>query len=294
MSSPLLNNSHGTRPETALEHFVPEGIAGIDWASEAATILVAANSGRLTLMNQTGDILESGREFGELNHLVWADAGNFGAAVLQNNQLVCFDRSLTPVWDVRITGKITAVAIAPHGGHLAFATDGCRTHIVSVDKRELAHFDTHRSLDHLAFLSEEPALIGAAEFGNLCSYRLDGTEEWSETIMNNIGDLSVSGCGRRIMLAAFNHGIQVFNRSGRQRGSFMLDGIPSRVSGAETRSRMAVLTLEHRLYWLNFDGAVQWVADLSAEPPQSIRTGPLGDRLLVTTSTGRLLHLVWS
>lgn len=293
MTPVLLNNSHGTRPSVALEHLEPEGLSGLAWAAEAGTILVASRSGRLTRMTQTGELLDTARDYRELSQLAWAGAGNYGAAVLGPERLVCFDQSLQPIWDVRVTGRITALAIAPHGGHLAFSTDSCRTFIVTVDKRELTRIDTHRPLDYLAFLSEEPALIGAAEFGSLCSYQLDGREEWNVNIMNNIGDLSVSGCGRRILLSAFNHGIQTYSRSGKQRGAFMLDGIPSRVSGAETRSRLAAITLESRVYWLNYEGEVQWLADLSADPPQWICTGPLGDRLLLGTVSGCVVQLVW-
>ncbi len=293
MTIALLNNSHGTRPKVTLDHHVPEGITGLATAAESESILVGSATGQLTLMSRTGEILATDRSFRDLSLLAIADAGNFGAAVVNDDRLVCFDSSLSRIWDVRITGRITALAIAPHGGHLAFSTDGCRTHIVTVDKRELAQIDTLRPLDHLAFLSEEPALIGAAEFGSLCSYQLDGREDWNENVMNNIGDISVSGCGRRILLSAFNHGIQVYNRSGKQRGSFMLDGIPNRVSASDNRTRIAAITLENRVYWLNFDGAVQWVADLSADSPQFIQTGAMGDRLLLVTSSGRLLQLEW-
>ncbi len=238
----------------------------MDFADEAASLLIATKRGQLTLMRQDGAMLESTREFSEIRRLVWCDAGTFGAVLPREDQLVFIDRQLRPLWNVSITGRILGLAIAPHGGHLAFSTDSGRTHIVTADRRELARIDTARPMDHLAFLSEEPALIAAAEFGSLASYDLSGNEIWSEKLMTNVGDLAVSGCGRRILLAAFNHGIQLYNRTGKQRGSFMVDGIPARVAGSTTRSRIAVLTLENRIYWLNFDGELQWAADLSLTP----------------------------
>lgn len=260
---------------------------------EAATLLVVSSSGQLRLMNQAGDILTTSRNFRGAGLTAWAAAGNFGATVVNDDQLVCFDSNLKPVWDVSITGRITAVAFAPHGGHMAFSTDSGRTHVVSVDKREIAKIDTHRPMDHLGFVFESPILIAAAEFGNLCAYNLKGRELWSENVMTNIGGMSVSGCGKRILLSAFNHGIQFYNQSGKSKGSFMIDGIPNRVSAAQFRTRLASITLESRLYWLNFDGAVQWVADLSSDPPQHINIGPLGDRLFLATASGRLLQLYW-
>ncbi len=289
----LFKNSHGTQPDIAIDDMIPEGIAAIDLAKEAATLLVLSSTGQMRLMNQGGDILATSRNFRDAGLLAWADAGNFGATVVNDDRLVCFDSQLNTLWEVSVTGRITAVAMAPHGGHLAFSTDGGSTHVVSVDKRELAKITNHRPMDHLAFLAESPVLIAAAEFGNLCAYDLKGREKWSENVMNNIGDISASGCGKRILLSAFNHGIQLYNQTGKSKGSFLLDGIPSRVSAAEFRTRLAAITLENRLYWLNFEGAVQWVADLSADPPLHIRIGPLGDRLFLATQSGRLLQLLW-
>lgn len=289
----LLNHSHGSRPEVLLDDFHPDGIVSMDLAAEACTLLVATRTGKLMLIRPTGEPLAADRNYRDVSRVVWSDTGTFGAAVVREDKVICFDRSLRAVWDVRVTGRITALAISPYGSHLAFSTDSCRTHLVTVDKRELVQIDTHRPLDHLAFLSEEPALIGAAEFGNLCRYQLNGREVWSENVMNNIGDLSVSGCGRRILLSAFNHGIQFYSGNGKSRGAFVLDGIPSRVSGAAVRTRLAAITLESRVFWMNFDGDVQWVADLSSDPPEHICTGPLGDRLFLATASGRLLHLYW-
>lgn len=293
MSIPLLNNSHGTRPEVVLDDVFPEGITGLAYAAEATTLLIATKLGHLTLLKHTGELLACDRSYADIGQVVWSAAGTYGAAIIGDDKLICFDQSLRPIWDVRITGRITALAIAPHGSHLAFSTDACRTYFVTVDKRETARLDDRRPLDHLAFLADEPTVIGASDFGSLCSYTLEGRENWQESVMNNIGDLSVSGCGRRILLSAFNHGIQVYNKNGKQRGGFMVDGIPSRVSGATTRTRLAAVTLENRVYWLNFDGELQWAADLSADPPLHIQTGPLGDRLFLATQSGRLMQLCW-
>jgi hypothetical protein len=294
LTDALLNRSHGTRPEVLLDDVFPEGIAAIDLAAEAGTLLVATSAGKLILLNRDGSPLHTDRNYRELSQLVWADAGNFGAAVLRDDRVVCFDRSLRQIWELRITGRVTALAIAPHGSHIAFSTDSCRTHLVTIDKKDIARFETHRALDHLRFLSEEAALVGAAEFGSLCSFDLNGKEQWSENIMNNIGDMSISGCGRRILLSAFNHGVQLYSKGGKQRGAFMLDGIPSRVSGAAIKTRLAAITLDSRVYWLNFEGDIQWVADMASDPPQHICTGPLGDCLYLTTLSGRLLKLSWT
>ena len=153
MTVALLNHSHGTRPEVLLDDVFPDGIVAMDLAAEARTLLVATQTGKLILLRSTGEPLATDKNFRDLSQLVWAAAGNFGAAVLRDDKVVCFDRSLRQIWEVRITGRVTALAISPHGSHLAFSTDSCRTHIVTIDKRELAQVDTHRAerLDFEAF-----------------------------------------------------------------------------------------------------------------------------------------------
>jgi hypothetical protein len=293
LSSGLLHNCHGTRPEIVQDDIFPEGITGIDYAAEAETLLVGTNAGQVTLLDQSGRLLKTERNLAGLGQVVWADTGQFGAVVLDRRKLVCIDHNLKPQWDVRLTAEILSLAISPYGSHIAVGADSSRTHIVTTARKEIAKFDTSRPLRFLQFHAEEPEIFGAAEFGHLCCHQLNGEEIWEERIMNNVGGMSVTGCGRRILLAAFNHGIQVMNRFGKQRGAFMVDGIPAVVSASANKSRIAVVTLESKVYWLNFEGDLIWAADLSQDPPQHIEAGPLGDRLFVATESGRLLQLCW-
>jgi len=293
VNHPLLRNSHGTRPEVVQDDVFPEGIVGIDYAAESRSLLVATAAGTLTLLNRDGRQLMVSRQYEGVRSVVWSDVGNFGAAVLGNDQVVCFDGKLNARWDVRITGTIRAIAISSYGSHLAISADSSRTHIVTTDKKEIASFDTTRPLDYLQFVQDQPQIVGAAEFGHLCVHDLNGTELWYERISNNVGDLSVTGCGRRILLAAFNHGVQMMTGSGRDKGAFMVDGIPATVSVAANKRRMSVTTLESRVYWLNLEGELLWAVDLATDPPVRVITGPLGDRMFLATQSGCLLQLCW-
>jgi hypothetical protein len=228
-----------------------------------------------------------------MTQLAIAKSGEIGVAVLGLNRLVCFNKSLKQIWEASITGRITCLAIAPYGSHIAFGTDSSRLHIVTADRREVAKIETRRPMAHIVFASEQPELIAAAEFGQLTRYSLKGAEVWNEQLLNNVGDMCFAEGAKRLFLAAFNHGVQVYSRTGEQLGSFAIDGIPARVSASQTKARVAVLTLENRIYWLNFDGEIQWAADISQDPPQHIRVGPLGDRLFIATQSGCLLQTSW-
>ncbi len=293
MKHPLLQNSQGSRPDVVLDDVFPEGIVDIAWAAESRTVLLASSAGTLTLLRQDGSLLKSGRGFADVQSIAWADAGNFGAVILGDNKVACIDAELKSRWDIQVTGRIRAIAIAPFGSHLAICADSTRTHIVTTDRQQVAKFDTTRALDFVQFLAGQPKLIGAAEFGHLCCHQLDGTELWNQRLSSNVGSMAVTNCGRRILLAGFNHGIQMLTSQGDQRGTFMVDGIPAKVCVSANRRRIAALTVESRIYWLNFEGDMLWAADLSVDPPQRIAMGPLGERLIVTTQSGRLLQLKW-
>ena len=293
MTDTFLQHSQGTRPDVIIDDVFPEGIVDMDFAHEAQTLLVATGSDTLSLLRSDGTLLETGRRLPGVRRVVWAPAGRFGAAVVDRDTVVCLDSRLRPIWDVQVTGGVLAVAIAPHGSHLAICAASGRTHIVSIDRRPLARFDTIRPLTCVHFLSDQPRLLGAAEFGHLCCHELDGTEVWNERIGWNIGNLDVTGCGRRILLAAFGHGVQVLSGRGRSKGAFLIDGDPCYVCASRNRQRIAVLTQNARVLRMNFEGEIQWAGDLSHDPPQKICLGPCGDRLFIAGQSGRLVLLKW-
>ncbi len=289
----LFSNSHGTQPEVVVDDVFPEGIVAMDYAAEDRTLVLGTAAGHLIKLSQSGEQLVRERGFDGVQSVVWSDSGTYGAAALPKGQLVCFDHKLTTKWKVDVTANILGLAVSPFGSHICVSTEHGGVHIVTSDRKELCHFETPQPLQHVQLLQETPAMIGAAEFGHLCSHDLSGHELWNVRIMNNVGDMVATGSGERILLAAFNHGIQVLDGQGEHEGSFMIDGVPSRVVASQNHRRLAATTLENRLYWLNFDGHLLWAADLSADPVQCMVMAPLADRLLIATQSGRLMQLLW-
>lgn len=293
MPHALLQNSYGHRPQVVQDDVYPEGIEKMCLSSERRTLVVATTSGHLALIDAGGRLQYRESGFDNLTQLAWAEAGNFGVAVTDARELVCFDHTLTRRWEVSMPVDVVGLAISPYGSHIAVSTGSSMVHIVTVDKSEVSKFETTRPVEFIQFSQQEAKLIAAAEFGHLCCHQLDGKERWNERIMNNVGNMAVSADGKRILLSAFNHGIQVLGGSGRQKGSFIVDGIPDFVAISPNRRRLAVRTIEHRVYWLDFEGNVKWGCDFGQDPIRNICPGPLGDRVSVSTESGRLLQLEW-
>ncbi|MEI7700471.1 MAG: hypothetical protein WCK86_11790 [Planctomycetia bacterium] len=294
MASRLLQQCVGARPDEIFEEFFPDGIAALQYSQESRQIFVATNNGRLCVLSEQGERLRESVHFSQVRKLAVAQTGDAGVAIIGESGLVCFASDLKPIWDARVTGRINAVAMAPYGGPIAFATDSSRIHIVTSERRELSKVECRRPIEYLHFLSTAPQLIAAAEFGELSCYDLKGRQVWSEPQVSNIGGIAVSEGGRRLFLAAFNHGVLVCNDEGDQLGTFAIDGIPSQVCCSAIQRRVAVMTLENRIFWLNFEGSVQWAADLSQDIPQHMAMSALGDNLLIGTQSGCLLSVAWN
>ena len=94
--------------------------------------------------------------------------------------------------------------------------------------RAAGRLETIQPVAHLCFLANRPFLVGAAAFGMLVgvevlasrtSGRLEPVIAWQDRLMSNVGRLTVSGDGARILASCFTHGIQRFDLKGRNEGS---------------------------------------------------------------------------
>lgn len=293
MVSHLLQKCVGARPEEVFEDFFPDRISALKLSLETRRIWVATPAGRLSLLSQSGDRIRESSSLAGLRLLATAHSDDIAAAVRNDAGLTLLNPDLKPAWESRATGRITSLAISPFGGHIAFATDSCRIHIITSERREMARIETRRPVEHLQFLMESPQLLAATELGQLSRYDLAGKVINDEQFSSQLGDLAVSESGRRIFLAAFNHGVQVCDLEGHQLGLFAVDGIPSRVACSVNRERVAVWTMEQRLFWMTFDGTVLWAGDLAADPLVHLAIPALGDGIVIASQSGCLLSARW-
>ncbi|MEP3479529.1 MAG: WD40 repeat domain-containing protein [Fuerstiella sp.] len=293
MVHPLLKQSHGKQPKVVQDDVFPEGIRCLTYAAEARQVLVGTASGFLIKLHRDGVQDQRVRGFDHLNHLAWSHDGRFGAAVTRDKRLTIFDRHLRPKWHVTMTGKINCIAMSPFGSHIATGTEARRIHVVTTDKKELVEIETPQAINHIQFLQDSAAFIAAAEFGHLCKHSIDGQLEFEERIMNNVGGLAITANGKRILMAAFNHGVQVMDAEANSMGSFQIDGLPAKIICSMAKRRIVVTTLESRLYVLNFEGDLQWACDLAVDPVHVMTMDHSGTHLWIATVSGRLLQLKW-
>lgn len=292
-SSPdWLTTGRGRPPRPAWSFTTDAPLVALQLARETGEVLAADESGGLYLLSQQGQIETVSRGFRELRALAWCDTAEFGAVQTGTAAVSFFDRTLRQKWSLELPAPVLSLAIAPFGHYLAIGLEDTSTCIYDSRKKRVAIFRTPRPLRFLSFCVHEPSLIGAADHGVLCSYQINGAQNWQENLLSNVGGMCVAGDGSVILLATFTHGIQKFTEHGVRQGAYLLEGTAQQVAMSFVPERILSSTVERHLYWLNSNGDLRW----GASPPEDVTAivcGPLGDWAVCGFASGQLLQLDW-
>ncbi|MEZ6056889.1 MAG: hypothetical protein R3C01_09295 [Planctomycetaceae bacterium] len=291
--SAWLKAGRGITPEVNWQ-FVTEGeLTALELCAETGEVIVADNSGVLCQLDRRGQIASLTRLNEPVRQLAWSANGELGSCICGERTLHVFGRGLKSLWKLTLPEVVLTVAVAPYGTHLVVTLADGINMIYDAGKNRLCKFETVRPLSFVSFMSESPGFVAAAEHGLLCRHLISGQNEWHQKLWSNVGQLSITGDGATIYTASFAHGIQAFDQSGKNTGSYILDGTVHRVHGTFEPNRILAATVEQSLYWLDADGELMW-ATKTPESVTSLRCDPLGESALVGLASGRLLSLTWS
>jgi hypothetical protein len=288
-----LNGQRGVAPEIRWSFSTEAPLVSLDLANESGDLLAADTSGGLYRLDSRGQFVSLTRGHRNIRKIAFCDTGS-AAVILTGDSVVSWlDENLEVQWSIELHEVCLDVAIDPYGQHLAVSLADGNNIIYSRFKKQVSNFETMRPLSFLDFLITEPALVGCAEYGFLCRHDFSGNAEWNEKLWTNVGDMSVSGDGTSILLASFTYGIQLFDTAGNNRASYMADGTANLVAGSLIPQQIAAATLERKLYWLDSDGELQWMAEAPEEISRLI-CDPLGDGFYCGLSSGKVYRLAWN
>ena len=291
-SADWLHNGTGMAPRVAWAFATEAELIAIDTAREAGDFFAVDQLGGLYRLNRSGRAEAVSHGMKNARLIRWDDRAEVGAVVCGESELCLIDSQMNLAWSTESPCQILTAAVDPWGHNCIICLDNADNVVLSVDRKKLNQFQTPRPLSFLEFCVGKPRLVGAADHGLLCTYGFEGNEIWSEKQWSNVGDMSVTEAGKRTFLAAYNHGVQYFDRHGNALGSFVVDGTPSKVSASYFAERLVVATMERHLYWLDADGALLWAAE-TPEDVADIICDPLGEWLVVGFVSGRILKLDW-
>ena len=259
---------------------------------ETQDIALTGTAGQLHLLDGEGTRLEQPRDLPGVTRVDWSDAADGGLVQLAEDKAGWLNRSLNVEWTLDFHTTISCLASAPFGNVVAVGLEDQTTLIFDAQQQLMGEITTIRPLRHLHFVSARPRLIGAADSGVLCSHTLQGNEQWAERNWTNIGGLTVSGNGRTILLAAYNHGVQRFNMRGVAQGFYDLDSTVSHVAISYIGTIIAVATVEKDFLLLDVDGKILWQAPCP-DTVTGLACGPFGERVLIGFASGEVQQLSW-
>ncbi len=292
MTPEWIQSGSGASPALAWSMRTEGEIVGTAYAREPGVTYVGDETGSIYALDRHGDIAAVTRGFRDLSHITWADDGSSGAIVSQGDHVARLDVKLKSQWSADLPGQVLTVALDPYGHHLAIGMATRKTFILNWRNKRVCEFETIRPLSYIRFSATEQQIIGAADQGHLCCHELKGEEIWKEQIFSNVGDMRITGDARRILLASFNHGVQMYDSEGSHRGSYMVEGTPKLIDSTFVSESVAVATIENHLYWLDSDGEMKWATETDDEVV-GLHCEPLGGGMIVAMKSGWIYRLAW-
>jgi hypothetical protein len=260
-------------------------------ARETGEVLAADVSGGLYLLDRRGRVVSLIRTRHDFQRVAWADVGVAGAAVIDNQTLVWFDRKLQFNWTREVPDDVLAITMDPHGTHVAVSMADAVTAVFGAENRKVSRFETVRPLRYVQLLTAVTHLVAAAEHGLVGRYSLHGEALWTEKLWSNVGDMAVTGDGKNLFLAGFAHGVQSYDGdNGSSRGSYITEGTVALVACGYAKRQLIAATLERQLFAINDAGDLIWNLTLP-EDLTRILVSPLGDWVILGFASGRIVRL---
>ena len=261
-------------PETAWTVVTDSPLRGMSLAREAGLVLAWDEGNQLYLLNLHGEMVSTSRAPGRVLAGAISDEGSLVALLIdaEGGGLLLLDADFQIQAERPASSEATQVAVNPHGRYVVVATRQNSLQFVSRYGRPVARIETIQSLAHIAFVADRGLLVGAAAFGLLMGFSIEGGKGagrleidvvWQERLMSNVGRLAMSGDGSMILASCYTLGIQRFDLRGRNEGSYHLGGTVSHAVPDFPGRTIAAATLEGDLAIMNSAGNVRWRTHVS-------------------------------
>ena len=275
---------------TAWTHALANPARGLALAREKGWVLAWDSQGWLYLLNQAGERQAQMHAPGKLVAAACADDGSAYVAVGAGGEIWWLAPDLHSRWERSVPHPVTALALDPFGQYLAVADAGSNLSLFDCQGRPGVHFQSPRSLYHLAFVPTAPYILAGSDYGLAACFDVKGKLVWRDGLVAHIGSLTVSGSGESMILACFTEGLQRYSLSGENLGRQSLTE-PCRLAVLTfDGSHLLVAGMGARLHWLDAEYRILSTHALE-KPPVAIGLAPLGDRAVIAGTDGSLVGI---
>lgn len=285
-----LKTGRGAQPAQRWSFAADARLTDLRLARESGDVLAADESGGLYLLDRRGRVVSLTRTSHTLRLLAFSDTGQAGAAVVDESEIVWIDARLQFRWKRPLPDDAVGLAMDAHGTHVVVTLANGQNIIYDADKKKVATFESLRPLRFVQFLTTEPGILAAADYGFFARYTLLGQPTWSERLFSTVADLSATGDGGSIVLAGLACGLQVFDEDGAAQGSFVLDGTAHLASTTFLKKRIAAATMERQVLCLDAEGSLKWLVH-APDDVVRLQIAPLGDWVVCGFAGGRIVRL---
>ena len=294
------------RPSTRLEPattwtvVTDSPLKGLSFAREAGRILAWDEGNQLYLLNTRGESLSTSRVPNRILTGAISDEGSLIALLVESDGpgLLLLSADFDVLSERPAPTEASFVTIDPHGRYMAVGTRHNALHLINRHGRPAGRLETMEPLSHLCFVPGRPLMVGAAAFGMLVGIELEPSRSsggldpeiiWQDRLMSNVGRLALDGEGSMVLASCFTLGIQRFDLTGRNEGSYHLGGTVSHAVPDFPGRTIAAATLEGELVLMNSAGNVRWRTRL-ARPVVALEIDPLGRFMIYGHATGEIVR----
>ena len=230
--------------------------AGLSLARERGWLLAWDKSQWLYLVNQSGQI-QGQIHFPEpIGQCALAENAAGAIVIGAQGRLRWLAPDLTTRWERTLENPLTACAVDPFGQFLVLGNNQGDIYFLDAAGKTLAKNQSPRPLQLLRFVPELPLIVGCADFGLIAAFDSALTLSWRETLVTNIGDLSVNRNGSAILLACFSEGLYLFDSAGKTKSRIATPVPCGLVSQSFEGDRILVGGLSNQLFCLDRTGQV--------------------------------------
>jgi hypothetical protein len=300
---PEIGGRPGTRiePTTTWTVVTDSPLKGLVFAREAGAILAWDEGNQLYLLNARGETHSTSRVPNRILAGSISDEGSLIALLVEAEDagLLLLSADFDILSERPAPSEASFVTIDPHGRFIALGTRQNAVYVINRFGRPACRLETMEPVSHLCFVPGHPLLVGAAAYGMLVGIalepgrpqgRLDAEIVWQDRLLSNVGRLALDGEGSMILASCFTLGIQRFDLTGRNEGSYHLGGTVSHAVPDFPGRTIAAATLEGELALMNSAGNVRWRTRL-ARPVIALEIDPLGRYVIYGHATGEIVRL---
>lgn len=277
------------RPHLLWSQPLPAAPVGLSLARETGSALVWDADGWLHLFNQRAQKQGQSRVEG-LRCAAITDTGNTVIACTAAGLVRCLAPDFSTRREVNLSAPPLSLASDPFGNHLAVADDRAQVHWLLPSDAPPRVLTAYRPLHHLAFVSGEPILVGAAELGLVQAWDLSGEVLWRDSPLVRTAALSVDGAGQSILLSAFSDGIQRWTKDGKKKDRIPTPA-PCRLLTQSYSGDLIIAVGLDSAWWVFQRVAEEYQLAGNHEvdaPILAMSAAPLGDRVWLALADRRL------